>query len=65
MPYHLGSTLHFFQFRVTTCWYARQFRGSQSAEHVKQATEVMLNACEINKQRVHVILYDNVEIQEI
>ena len=34
-------------------------RGSHTAEHVKQAVEKMLKVCEIDKQRVHVILHDN------
>ena len=33
-----------------------------TAEHVKQAIEEMLNVCEIDKQRVHVILHDSVRI---
>lgn len=39
--------------------HCRQFRGSHTAEHIKQAIEEMLNAWEIDKQRVHVILRDN------
>lgn len=57
MPYHFGITLDLFHFRVSTCRYAHQFRRSHTAEHVKQATEEMLNACEIDKQR---LLRDNV-----
>ena len=31
-----------------------------TAEHVKQAIEEMLNACDIDKQHVEIILHDNV-----
>ena len=37
-----------------------QFGGSHTAKHVKQAIEEMLNACDTDKQRVHVILHDNI-----
>ena len=37
-----------------------KFHGSHTAEHVKQNIEVMLNACEMDKQWVNVILCDNV-----
>ena len=40
--------------------FAHKFHGSHTAEHVKQAIEEMLNACEIDKQHVHVILCDDV-----
>ena len=36
------------------------FGESHKSEHVKQAIEEMLNACEIDKQWVHAILHDNV-----
>jgi len=39
--------------------HAHQFRGSHTAEHVKQAIEEMLNTWGIDKQQVHVILRDN------
>ena len=39
---------------------AHQSRGSHTAEHVKHATEEMLNVCEIDKQCVHIILHDSV-----
>ena len=35
------------------------FLVSNTAEHVKQAIEEMLNACEIDTQCVHIILRDN------
>ena len=35
-----------------------QFRGSLTAEHVKQATKEILNTCDKDKQRVHFILQD-------
>ena len=41
------------------CQYAHKFHGSHTEEHVNQATEEMLSACEIDKQWVHVILRDN------
>ena len=49
MPYHLCITLHLLHFWVTACWYAHLFRGSHTAEHLKQATEEMQNACEKDK----------------
>ena len=40
------------------CRCAHKFRGSHTAEQVaKQATEEMLNECEIGKQRIHIILH--------
>ena len=54
MPYDLGITLHFFHFELQH-WYAHQFRGSPTAEHVKQATEEILNKYEIDKQHVQII----------
>ncbi len=39
--------------------HAQHFRGSHTAERVKQAMEGMLNSWGIEKQRVHVILWDN------
>ena len=35
-------------------------RGSHTTEHVKQTIAAMLNACEIDKQRVHIILRNNI-----
>ena len=44
--------------RYEHCRYAHKFRGSHTAEQVaKQATEEMLNACETDKQCIHVILH--------
>ncbi len=39
--------------------HAQYFRGSHTAERVKQAIEGMLNSWGIEKQQVHVILRDN------
>ena len=60
MPHHLSIALHWLHFRVTTCRYAQKFHRSYKAEHVKQAIEEVLNSCEIDKQRLQVILRDNV-----
>uniref|UniRef100_A0A1A8MBN7 Zinc finger, BED domain containing 4 n=2 Tax=Nothobranchius pienaari TaxID=704102 RepID=A0A1A8MBN7_9TELE len=40
---------------------AQHFRGSHTAEHVKQAIEEMLNSWGIEKERVHVIVRDNAQ----
>ena len=50
LPYDIGLTLYWFNFGVTTCGYGHQFYWCQTAVYVKQATEEMLNACEIEKQ---------------
>ena len=44
VPHYFRITLHLLNFRVTMCRHAHQFRGSHTAEHVKQAIEEMLNA---------------------
>ena len=58
MPYNLGITLYWLHFWVTMCRYAHKFCRSHTAEHVKQALDEMVNVCEIDKQRVDVILHD-------
>lgn len=44
---------------MTAVLHAREFRGSHTAEHVRQEIEEMIEGWKIEKQRVHVVLRDN------